>query len=929
MNTNAISKKALSLLRAIGLVLIFLTAFGTRAALADDNVPYINTTGVAAKANGVNVIASSDDIDALNGTLSSGWYLIEPNAAIDYGTITISGDVRLILGDGSSLTVNSNSEGDAGILVSRENSLTIYAQQNGTGTLTATGGYGCAGIGGSSDYYDGGNITICGGNITATGDTNAADIGGGSGGNSGNILIFGENTKVTASGSSVIGSGTGGTDGSIFVALPGEQLGALSYSPVLFSANPATTNGTVTATFTNNPFAATGPYPLLTGLDLDGTKMSVFTTVDAKFALTGYKNSPITKTVNDLLSDDATVPFYKNDTDCGLIFDAGTGKFYLNTDFTSFGSADLNTAIPYTPPNTISWNSTTRILSLKGGFQWVTSAPVALTLIDTENGSSSALTINLTGSNVLTSNNTSSAAGVYSQIGDLTIAGTGSMDVNASNGSVAGYETDGMICTGNLTVSGGTLNAKAGESSQSCGLSVISPMPAVSKQPQTSMFKASNPLFTFSGGTLTAAGYWLALNAAPDITANSYTYWTNSETPSDPGGNGTATSLGAANEYTYSESDKFVKLSTIAQPKLTLSADPADGQIYPGAVTLTATLSGASPDNANQPITFSYGSFSASANTNASGQIKYTLPGLPVGTYTLKASFAGDALNKAATATITYTISKATPALSLTSTGGSYLVNEVTLTATAGPGVIPAAPTGTVTFMEGDTTLGTKTLNIYGTATFTIPSIIDEGRYTYTAVYSGDGNYEGAVSDSCMVNVSGYLSTSSNELNFGSLGGLQQLLLTCNSIWSLGNNAPWLSILTSDFKSDNPNIVLNVTAEANTGVQRTAQLTLSIPGVIAKTVTVTQDGATDVKTGIATTDVSPVIVYSQDGKAFVKSNTPIQSVAVYDIAGKLLKQLKGGSTLIVISDLPKSQVLIVKVTSDEGRVMSYKLRMEN
>ena len=97
-----------------------------------------------------------------------------------------------------------------------------------TGSLTATGGAGGAGIGGT--YFDHGgydsnggyanNITITGGTITATGGKGAAGIGGGradsnryvgkyAGGNGTYITISGANTTVTATGGAG-GAGIGG-----------------------------------------------------------------------------------------------------------------------------------------------------------------------------------------------------------------------------------------------------------------------------------------------------------------------------------------------------------------------------------------------------------------------------------------------------------------------------------------------------------------------------------------------------------------------------------------------------------------------------------------------------------------------------------------------------------------------------------------------
>ena len=65
----------------------------------------------------------------------------------------------------------------------------------------------------------------------------------------------------------------------------------------------------------------------------------------------------------------------------------------------------------------------------------------------------------------------------------------------------------------------------------------------------------------------------------------------------------------------------------------------------------------------------------------------------------------------------------------------------MTFTATIGV-VMPGAgtPTGSVTFMDGSTTLGTGTLNGTGTASFTT-SDLAIGSHAITAVYGGDGNF--------------------------------------------------------------------------------------------------------------------------------------------------------------------------------------------
>ena len=70
----------------------------------------------------------------------------------------------------------------------------------------------------------------------------------------------------------------------------------------------------------------------------------------------------------------------------------------------------------------------------------------------------------------------------------------------------------------------------------------------------------------------------------------------------------------------------------------------------------------------------------------------------------------------------------------------------MTFTATVAP-VSPGAgtPTGTVTFKDGTTVLGTGTLDASGRATFTTSSL-GVGNHSITAVYGGNTNYKASTS---------------------------------------------------------------------------------------------------------------------------------------------------------------------------------------
>ncbi len=122
--------------------------------------------------------------------LSSGWYVVTGVITSD-SRITVRGDINLILRDNSELAAME------GVNVAGGNSLTIWAQSTNAvaGKLTATGGYGAAGIGGGSGGA-GGTVTINGGTVTATGGWGAAAIGAGNGGSDNGSLVIDFDMKV-------------------------------------------------------------------------------------------------------------------------------------------------------------------------------------------------------------------------------------------------------------------------------------------------------------------------------------------------------------------------------------------------------------------------------------------------------------------------------------------------------------------------------------------------------------------------------------------------------------------------------------------------------------------------------------------------------------------------------------------------------------
>jgi hypothetical protein len=137
------------------------------------------------------------------------------------------------------------------------------------------------------------------------------------------------------------------------------------------------------------------------------------------------------------------------------------------------------------------------------------------------------------------------------------------------------------------------------------------------------------------------------------------------------------------------------------------------------------------------------------ATLDSTGAATLSYAALAPGTHSITASYTGDANDSTsaspAISLVVTTIPTAT-ALGASSTAGASA--QVTLVAavvgTAGP-----TPTGTVTFSDGATAIGSATLNSSGVATL-IPNLA-AGAYTIVAVYSGDSIHSPSTSQPATV----------------------------------------------------------------------------------------------------------------------------------------------------------------------------------
>lgn len=199
LEMKRIRKQVWSLLLTVALILTQLPT--TAYAATEATVEYEDENGVSRT---VTATVLDGSTVTLEGSTTNGWYVAMGDLTINQ-TITVNGDVKLILATGCSLEVIGND--GAGINVTGTNRLSIYGQPGRPGTLNATGESSGAGIGGSSEGQDGGIITIYGGTVNASGGSGAG-IGGAYGGGAGGIItIYGGTVNATSHRGAGIGSG--------------------------------------------------------------------------------------------------------------------------------------------------------------------------------------------------------------------------------------------------------------------------------------------------------------------------------------------------------------------------------------------------------------------------------------------------------------------------------------------------------------------------------------------------------------------------------------------------------------------------------------------------------------------------------------------------------------------------------------------------
>jgi hypothetical protein len=183
--------------------------------------------------------------------------------------------------------------------------------------------------------------------------------------------------------------------------------------------------------------------------------------------------------------------------------------------------------------------------------------------------------------------------------------------------------------------------------------------------------------------------------------------------------------------------DAFVTKLFITPASTTTLSSSLNPSVYGQTVTFTATVaSSLGPPPNGETVTFKKGVTVLGTETLSGGKASFSISTLGAATYSITAVYGGDATLAGSTSNkVSQVVNKATTTTTLASSlnpskAGQSVTFTATLTAQFGGTV-----NGTVTFMDGTTTLGTKYL-VSGVAKFTT-STLATGTHTITANYNG------------------------------------------------------------------------------------------------------------------------------------------------------------------------------------------------
>ncbi len=174
-----------------------------------------------------------------------------------------------------------------------------------------------------------------------------------------------------------------------------------------------------------------------------------------------------------------------------------------------------------------------------------------------------------------------------------------------------------------------------------------------------------------------------------------------------------------------------------------------------GTGHLTATLATTTPATGSITFLDAYNSSTTTIGTTLLATNSATLDTttLPAGVHNITATYPGDLIHAAAQSpTISLTITPAPTLTTLTASSPAISPGSPVTLTTHVASTTAGSPTGTVSFLDGATTLLTTNISTTGDATFTT-STLSTGSHTLTSAYQGNTNFSPSTSTPTIIGV--------------------------------------------------------------------------------------------------------------------------------------------------------------------------------
>jgi len=364
-----------------------------------------------------------------------------------------------------------------------------------------------------------------------------------------------------------------------------------------------------------------------------------------------------------------------------------------------------------------------------------------------------------------------SATGTVTFLDGSTSLGSATLSGNSAQLSIAslgtGTHSITAVYSGDTNMAGSTSAAVAQQVSQASTTTTLSSgvNPSVFGQAITFTATVQPPAGTTATGTVTFLDGSTSLGSAT-LAANSAQF----TVPSLTVGTHSIAATYAGNANLLSSSSGALTQTVNGEATTTVATSSTNPSSFGQSITLSATIQPALGGNATGTVTFMDGTSTLGTSSVSSNIAQVSVSTLGVGAHSITAKYSGDANYLSSTSSaFTQTVNQGAATTSVSSSLNPSAFGQ-SVTFRASVQTTSGTPTGTVTLMDGSTSIGTTSLS-GGTAQFTIGGL-SLGSHSITATYSGDANFSGSTSSVLteVVNqatTTTSLSTSANPSSYG------------------------------------------------------------------------------------------------------------------------------------------------------------------